>query len=68
MDKYQKLLKSIAFEGAYDEFKKLSSQERHLKFKSMKNAFIVVIGIAQLLLFFLFLVVQIIKMDYNLTF
>lgn len=53
MDKYQKLLKSIAFEGAYDEFKNLSIQERHLKFKSMKNAFIVGIGMAQLVLFFM---------------
>lgn len=54
MDKYQKLLKSIAFEGEYDGFKRLSIQERHRKFNRMKNAFIVGCGIAQMILFFIF--------------
>jgi hypothetical protein len=54
MDKYQKLLKSIAFEAEYNRFKKLSSSERQLKFKRMKNAFIVGCGFAQLILFSMF--------------
>jgi hypothetical protein len=39
MDQYQKLLKSIAFEGEYDGFKRLSIQERHRKSnnKSIKH-------------------------------